>query len=128
MFRLFLTIPVILTACLKDETVSGFAETGANFHLVEIDGTPFTARSTISFPDQGSVRGQAPCNAYSADQSAPYPWFALGPIAVTRAACDDLPKELLFFEALSSMTQIEVFADTVILRNDDMREMIFRAR
>ncbi len=126
MFRLFLSIPILLAACLKDETVSGYADPGATYQLVEMDGAAFDARATISFPEQGSVTGKGPCNSYGASQSAPYPWLEIGAIRATRAACSDLALENQFFAALSGMSQIETFGDTVILRDDDGREMIFR--
>ena len=128
MFRLFLTIPIILAACLKDETVSGYADPKATYHLEEIDGVTFKAGATISFPEQGSIRGKAPCNTYAADQRAPYPWLELGPIVGTRAACSDLPAEVQFFKALASMTQIEALDDLLILRSDSGAEMVFRNR
>ena len=126
MLRFFLFIPILLAGCLKDETVSGYADPGASYQLVEMDGAAFNARATISFPEQGSITGKGPCNSYGASQSVPYPWFEIGPIRATRAACSDLTLEIEFFTALSGMSQIEAFGDTVILREDDGREMIFR--
>ncbi|MEE9388071.1 MAG: META domain-containing protein [Paracoccaceae bacterium] len=128
MFRLFLTIPFLLAACLNDETVSGFADTQATYHLEEMNGVAFGARATISFPEQGLIRGRAPCNSYSAEQRAPYPWLEMGPIAATRALCADFPAETRFFNALTAMTQIEVLGDLLILRSDTGAEMVFRSR
>ncbi len=128
MFRLFLSIPIILAACLKDETVSGYADPETTYFLQELNGKNFRARATITFPEAGSIQGSGPCNRYAADQNAPYPWLQLGPIAATRAACADLPKEKQFFEALAGMTEIEAFDDLIILRNEAGGEMIFRAR
>lgn len=108
-----------------DETISGYTDRTAVFRLMEIDGAPFTAKATISFPEEGKFRGEAPCNSFSASQSAPYPWFAPGPIAVTRRACSDLDAEALFLGALAEMTLIEAVEDTVILSNDAGREMMF---
>ncbi len=126
MLRFFLSIPILLAGCLKDETVSGYADPGASYQLVEMDGAAFNARATISFPEQGSIAGKGPCNSYGASQSAPYPWVDIGAIRATRAACSDLTLEIEFFAALSGMSQIETFGDTVILRDDAGREMIFR--
>lgn len=128
MFRLFLTLPIILSACLKDETVSGYADPQTVYSLQEISGTPFSAQATITFPQEGRVAGRAPCNSYSTSQSAPYPWLDLGPIAATRAACADLAQEKVFFTTLSQMTQIEVLDGLLILRNDANQEMVFRVR
>ncbi len=126
MLRLFLSIPILLAGCQKDETVSGYADPDATYQLVEMDGAVFNARASISFPEQGSVTGKGPCNSYGANQSAPYPWIEIGPIRATRAACSDLALESQFFAALTGMSQIEAFGDTVILRDDEGREMIFR--
>ncbi|MGR3291115.1 MAG: META domain-containing protein [Paracoccaceae bacterium] len=128
MLRLFLILPILLAACLNDETISGYTDPDAVYHLEELGGSVFTARATISFPEQGRIAGKGPCNSYSASQNAPYPWLELGLIAATRAACSDLATERAFFQTLGQMTLIEVLGDIVILRNDARREMIFRSR
>lgn len=127
MLRLFLTLPFLLAACLKDETISGYVDQNATFALMEMNGLPFDGRATVSFPEHGVVAGNAPCNSYSAEQSAPLPWFKLGPIRSTRMACPDLQMESAFFAALSRMTLIEALGNVVILRNDDGEEMVFRS-
>lgn len=127
MFRLFLTLPILLNACLKDETISGYADRNSLFKLHEINAQPFGATATISFPEQGVIAGQGPCNSYSATQSAPLPWFEPGAIASTRRACPDMVAETEFFASLASMTQIEVAGPVIILRNDAGGEMVFRS-
>lgn len=128
MFRLFLTLPFIVSACLPDETISGYADPDAIYYLQELDGAQFAALATISFPKKGSIRGDGACNSYFASQSAPYPWLDLGPITATRATCTEQPQETQFFTALAQMTLVEVLDDLIILRNDDNREMVFRIR
>jgi len=108
--------------------VSGYADPQTVYRLQEINGARFTAQATITFPQEGSIKGRAPCNSYNASQSAPYPWLDLGPIAATRAACADLGQERVFFTTLSQMTQIEVLDGLLILRNDANQEMVFRVR
>ncbi len=127
MLRLFLSIPILLAACLKDETASGYVDQTVVFQLVEFDGRPYPGAATISFPEAGQVRGQGPCNTYSAEQSAPYPWFNIGPIRGTRRTCPILAQETLFLRALQSMTLIEVLGTVIILRDDDGHEMVFHA-
>ena len=127
MFRLFLSLPIILNTCLKDETISGYTDTSTEFQLTQISGQPFTATATISFPKKGTVVGKGPCNSYSATQSAPLPWFEIGPIASTRRMCPEMKAETEFFAALSAMTQIEVSGPVLILRNDTGSEMVFRS-
>lgn len=116
----------IVPAC-ADESISGYADPTAVYRLSEIDGAPFTARATITFPEAGAARGDGPCNAWSAVQSAPYPWLELGPIATTRRGCPELSAEQQFFVALTDMTLAEVQGPVLILSNDDGREMLFRA-
>lgn len=127
MLRLFLTLPILLAACLKDETVSGYVDQNAVFRLVEVDAMPHDFNATISFPKTGVIRGQGPCNTYSAEQSSPYPWFSIGPIRATRRACAELAQETQFFRALESMTLIEALGTVIILRDDAGGEMVFQS-
>ncbi len=116
-----------LGAC-ADETISGFADPAAEYALTELLGNPFTANATVAFPSQGQVRGQGPCNNWGATQTAPYPWFALGPIRASQRACDALADERAFFDALSQMTLAEVVGDVLILSDPDLGEMLFQRR
>jgi heat shock protein HslJ len=111
-----------------DETVSGYAETETVWQLAELDGTPFQARATITFPQEGTVAGQAPCNSYTATQSVPIPWIDIRDIAATRMACPDLDSETVFFAALQEMTLVEVTLDILLLSTPEGREMVFKAR
>lgn len=122
----FLLLLMVAFGC-TDETISGYADPDTTYRLVEIDGQPFTPRATISFKAEGRAEGSAPCNNWSATQSVPYPWFELGPIAATKRACPDLNAETQFFETLGQMTLAEVQGPTLILTNDDAREMVFEA-
>ena len=90
-----------------------------------IDGTVFDARATLVFPAPGQVAGEAPCNRFSGNQSAPYPWFDLGPLAVTRRACPELTAEAAYFAALDRMTLVEVTGQTLILSTPEGGEMLF---
>lgn len=116
-----------VSACV-DESISGYAGTGVKYHLVDIDGVPFTAPATITFPEEGRVVGQAPCNRYFATQTEYYPWFGLIDYGATRMACPDLAQETAFFLALEDMTLSEVVGGTLILSNTDGRQMVFEAR
>lgn len=127
MLRLLLILPFLVSACEKDETVSGFVDPDSTYHLVEIDGASFDARATIQFPQPGVVSGNGPCNSYGGDQSAPYPWLEFGALRVSRRECADGSKERHFFASLTSMTQVEALGDTLILRNEGGGEMVFSA-
>lgn len=111
-----------------DETVSGYAETTTIWALTEIDGTRFPAAATITFPEEGTVTGRGPCNAYTATQSVPLPWIEIRDIAATRMACPDLAAEAAFFKALQEMTLVEVTLDILLLTTPEGREMVFTAQ
>ena len=123
---LILSLVLPFSGC-ADETVSGYADPGATYVLTEIAGQAFEARASISFPEEGRALGEAPCNRWSAEQTAPYPWLTLGPIAATRRACTAMTEEQAFFDALATMTLVEVQGETLILSNEDGAEMVFRA-
>jgi len=125
-FALVLAAMSLLGYC-KDETVSGHGGATATWLLRSIDGTPFAARATLTFPGEGTLAGEAPCNRYSGQQTVPYPWFSAERIRSTRRACPDLDAETRYLRALEDMTLAEVADDTLILSNDAGREMVFRA-
>lgn len=122
---LVLMFALAIAACKYDETISGYADQGATWVLVELGGKPFTAHATISFPAKGKVMGQGPCNKYSSTQTVPLPWFKLGAIVSTKMACPELNKEQQFFAALSEMRLAETLGGTLILSDDSGREMLF---
>jgi len=120
-------VPLALMGYCADETISGYADATTTYRLVELDGAAFDAQATIRFPEEGRIAGSGPCNAFSAQQGAPYPWFDVGPIAATKRACPDLAAEAAFFAALAEMTLSEVAGPVLILSNDSGRELLFRA-
>jgi heat shock protein HslJ len=123
-----LTPLAFLNACAGDESIAGYVDPSAEYHLVEIDGEAISLWTTIAFPAAGEVVGQAPCNRYFATQTAPYPWFSVDGIGATRMACPDMAAETAFFTALQDMTLSEASGDTLILSNSDGRQMVFAAR
>ena len=124
----FLALPlVLLLAQCSDETVRAYGGADRVWQLTELHDARFTAVATLSFPDPGRIQGQAPCNSYGGKMTAPYPWFEIGPIVATRRACPALAEEQRFFQALKTATQSEVSGDTLILRDDAGREMVFKA-
>ena len=121
-----LLLPFLLGYC-KDETLTGYGASDQTFVLIEIDGQPFAGSATITFPEEGLITGEAPCNSYRATQEVPYPWFKAGPITATKRACPDLALETTFFTALSEMTLSEVSGPNLILSTAEGRSMVFRA-
>ncbi len=126
-FGLALAILLALAACRKDETVAGYGGADKVWRLVELDNNTYPHDVTLTFPERGVVAGRAPCNSYSAEMDIPYPWFGVGPIRSTRATCPEQSAENAYFAALATMTLSEVLGDTLILRTEDGREMVFKS-
>ena len=121
----FLVLLSFLPFACTDETISGYADPEATYRLQEFSGELFTARATISFPEEGVARGNAPCNSWSAQQTAPYPWIELSQLQVTRRACTELAAEQEFIRALEGTALVEVQGDILILTDEDGIEMVF---
>ncbi|WP_300033744.1 META domain-containing protein [uncultured Roseobacter sp.] len=117
----------VTAACWKDETLSAYGAADRTWVLSELDGKPFRAPATLTFPEPGQMAGAGPCNSFSAVMEAPYPWFEAGPLAATRRACPDLPSETEYFRALGEMSLSEVLGDTLILSTPEGRSMVFTA-
>jgi len=118
---------IILSACRKDETLSAYGAADQIWHLVSINGTPFDAKATITFPEAGKIAGQAPCNSYRADQISPYPWFSVTAIIATKMACGALVQEKQFFTMLENMALSEISGTALILSTEAGHEMLFSA-
>ncbi len=127
MFRFAIFLLAFIPACQGDETLSAYGAADKVWVLESVDGAAWSARTTITFPEEGKFAGNAPCNAYFGAQRAPYPWFEAGPIGATRRACPELDQEAKYFKALEAMTLAEVSGDVLVLSNEDGREMVFRA-
>jgi heat shock protein HslJ len=117
----------LLAGCVGDESVANYGASGKIWVLNEINGAPFNARATLVFDDGGNLSGQAPCNSFSTEQTAPYPWFGIGPVRATKRACPELADEAAFFAALQSMTLSEVSGPVLVLSNDAKESMVFKA-
>lgn len=115
-----------LAACGPDETISGYTNPEAAYHLVTIDGVPFPAEATIRLPEKGVINGQAPCNSYSATQTQFYPWFEATQITTTRSICAEQEAETAFLTALEDMSFAEVSGDILLLTGEGGREMTFK--
>lgn len=126
MVRAALILPLLLWSC-KDETVSGWSDPTTIWTLEEMAGAPVPFAATLSFPEEGVVRGRGPCNRFSARQIHPYPWIGIDALAATRVACPDLAGERAFFAALRRMTLVEASDAVLILTDGAGGEMVFRA-
>lgn len=128
MHRPAMLMALALSGCVGDETLRTYGAADRDWHLQSIDGSGFTARAIVRFPDRGVISGEGPCNSFSGKQEAPYPWFEVKAIAATKRACPDLSQEAAFFAALRFMTLAEVSGDVMILSTPDGREMVFEAK
>ena len=115
-----------LTACQKDETISGQTSATDTWHLTQLNGDPISTRITLTFPEEGRIAGQAPCNTYFASQTAPLPWFEVKAIAATKRACPDLKLETIYFQTLEKMTLIERTGDALLLSTDGPETLKYR--
>jgi len=128
MFRKILTVTLLTSACQADETITAFSAVDGPYVLMSLDAEPLgSGTATLDVSQAGRVSGKGPCNSYSAEQKAVYPWFELGPIMSTRMACPDLDSETVYFKALSEMTLAETQDGVLVLYNTDGREMVFHA-
>lgn len=128
MSRLCLLPALLLAAaCSGDETLSAYGAAGKMWQLHSIDGKAYAASASLRFPEPGKITGRGPCNSFHGAQTAPYPWFTVAALAVTRAACAELAAETAFLQALQEMTQAEAAGDVLILSSDAGREMLFKA-
>jgi heat shock protein HslJ len=114
----------LLAAC-RNETLTGYGAADKTWILSTLNQEPFAARATLSFPEAGKLSGQAPCNSYQGEQTAPYPWFQADALITTRMICPDQPAEDIYLQTLAEMTEAEVAGDVLILRNEAGLEMVF---
>ena len=121
---LFWVIPLLL-GCVADESLSAYGGAGQSWTLKELNQTAFETPATLNLTTPGEISGQAPCNSYRAQQTAPYPWFEVKALVTTRKACPALEQERTYLNALQSMSEAEIAGDVLILRNDSGQEMIF---
>jgi heat shock protein HslJ len=121
---LALFVPAFAAA---EELPNPYAFADITWKLESIDGAPFAASSTLTFPEEGRVGGQAPCNLYFGDQTALFPEFRLDALGMTKMACDDLGYELAYFVALDAMRWAEMDGQTLTLSDGAEGRMVFKA-
>jgi heat shock protein HslJ len=96
------------------------------WHLIAIDGKIAPADATLVFQGENGISGTAPCNSWSARNSAAYPALQLEGIRATKRACDQLAEENRFFRSLTAMQTAEIEDEThLFLRGPDGRTMEF---
>jgi len=123
--RISLIILSILTACFKDETVSGQTDSTDKWVLKIMNEASVIPFVTISFPEEGRIAGQAPCNQYFGSQTVPLPWFKVTELTSSKMACPALDLELQYFNLLQEMTTAEITKGILILRTDTGKLLVF---
>ena len=125
---MLLALMPLLAGCAGDETLRAYGAADRDWQLQSLDGAPFAARVVLRFPEKGVLMGEAPCNRFSGQQEAPYPWFEARGVVTTKRACPDLVLESAFLSALQAMTLAEVSGDVLVLSTPEGREMVFAAQ
>ena len=128
--KMFITMAALaasLTACRTVDPVEVFGDADRVWTLKLLNGAPFPARATLTFPKQGEIAGDGPCNRYFGAMSAAYPAFNAGPIGSTRMACPEMSAETAFLAALEVATLSQAEDETLVLSNPDGLEMVFKA-
>jgi len=117
---------LLLIACGPDETVSAFGSDD-DYILQSMNGSEVSVPISINISEPGQISGRAPCNSYSAAQTAPYPWFELGPVLSTRATCSEQALENKYLAKLATMKISEVSDPVLILSNDAKETLVFQS-
>ncbi len=104
---------LLLAACAPAMPADG------DWRLRTLDGAPLGAPATLRLTPEG-IAGEAPCNLYSAAVTqGPPPAFRVGPVGGTERACDALPAEARFYDALAQVTERRETGGTLTLSGPD---------
>jgi len=112
----------------RDETLAAYAQRGATYQLVELEGENVETSITLSFPRIWHLHAHTPCFQYSAKIATPYPWFRLNTLNKIEYACIETTIEHRFVYALKKARLAEVHAGTLILTLESESEMVFRVK
>lgn len=123
----WLALVLLTSACARDETLSAYGAAGETWVLQEIDDEPFDDHATLNFPQPGGLVAQTDCATFNARIEVPYPWFDLGPIAVTHRTCTQNAVEKRYLAALAEMSLSKVLGDVLLLSTPEGRSMVFTA-
>ena len=126
--RAFLPLALLaLAGCLRDETVSGYAEPGAVYRLEAVDDRPARTAFALVFPRPGRAEGQGDCLSFTARQTAPYPWFELVDERIRLPDCVHTQEERAVVLLVLAMTIAEFSGDRLLLSDEAGRALLFRA-
>ncbi len=118
---------LLLAGCTPySETVGGAAPVGTVWVLDQFNDQSFAGRATIRFESSGKLVGNAPCNSFSARQTAPLPWFEVEDLSVTKRSCPQIAAETAFLDALQAMDFSEIGGERMLLSNAAGQTLLFR--
>lgn len=126
-----LLVTVLLSACaagpksVPNETLTRYGAAGV-WMLTESHGQPVTIDLRLGFPSHNIIWAEGPCNSFSGLVTAPYPWFAIGPMKQSGRSCALLDAERAYMTQLTLMTQAKVLGNALILSNQRGDKMMFR--
>lgn len=121
-----LTALAMFSACRSDSASAPYADGKTVWALKELNGAPFPATATLSFPEPAQIAGQGPCNRYFGALKGSYPQFSAGPIGSTRMACPDLRAETAYLMAFEAVTRAQMSDGTLTLTGPDGLRMLFK--
>lgn len=125
--HLILLVILTFTVFQPDETVRRYGGADRVWHVQSIDGKPYSAEATLTFPSRNRIEGAAPCNRYFSTNTTAYPWIEIGPIAATRRACPDLAAEQQFFDALQRANIVVIDGDLMTFSDETSDILVFSA-
>jgi heat shock protein HslJ len=113
--RRLASLAVFVMAGAAAAAQTPYDDPDAVWRLQTLNGQPFAATATLTFPEPERIAGQAPCNRYGGPLRAEWPGFAAREIFASRMACPDLVAEGAFFAALAAMDAAALAADGALL-------------
>ncbi|WP_322820670.1 META domain-containing protein [Chloroflexus sp.] len=121
---IMLLLVMFMVACTNSGT-STTDLTNRQWQLIEIDGQPPLHSEhalTIVFDATGRVNGFSGCNSFSGDYRINGATITLSNVMTTLMACADdavTAQEIMFHQALQAVTQYELNAGTLVLRDEN---------
>lgn len=127
MTPLFLSLPILLSATAPSEMTaeSAFPGPETTYSISSLNGESYDKRGTLTFPEDGRIAGEAPCNNFNGSIDGTPAAFTLGPMVSTRKACPDMEAETEFLKLLNGMTSAEISDGQIILRDGQGNSMTF---
>ncbi|MGQ9481730.1 META domain-containing protein [Chloroflexus sp.] len=121
---IMLLLVMFLVACTNRSTPTTDL-TNRQWQLIELEGQPplpLEQALSMAFDSTGRISGFAGCNSFSGDYHINGTTITLSNVAMTLIACADdavTSQEMMFHQALQAVTQYELDAGTLTLRDEN---------